>query len=68
MSEGPKPETDLGRRLGVFWCRLMHDAPMWPIHGTYQCRICAQSYTVPWAGNYVLSASPVVIRQTESGA
>ena len=47
MFEHPKPEVGLVRRLGVFWCGLMHDAPMWPIHGTYQCRICAQSYAVP---------------------
>lgn len=37
-------------RLGVFWCGLMHTAPMWPIHGSYQCRKCGRSYLVPWAG------------------
>ena len=68
MSEGPKEEIEFARRLGVFWCRLMHDAPMWPIHGTYQCRICAQSYTVPWARNYPLSGSAAAIGQAESGA
>jgi hypothetical protein len=49
MPEQGKDRMDLLTRLGVLWCALMHDAPMWPIHGSYQCRICAQSYRVPWA-------------------
>jgi len=68
MFEHPKPEVGLVRRLGVFWCGLMHDAPMWPIHGTYQCRICAQIYAVPWARGYALPRSPVAIRHAENGA
>jgi hypothetical protein len=35
-------------KFGVLWCDLMHDAPMWPIHGRYQCRTCGRCYAVPW--------------------
>jgi hypothetical protein len=35
--------------IGRLWCRLIHDAPMWPIHGHYQCRTCNRQYSVPWA-------------------
>jgi len=37
-------------KFGTLWCDLMHDSPMWPIHGEYQCRICGRRYPVPWAG------------------
>jgi len=37
-------------KFGTLWCDFMHDAPMWPIHGEYQCRICGRRYPVPWAG------------------
>jgi hypothetical protein len=36
-------------RLGALWCDLMHDSPMWPTHGEYQCRTCGRHYAVPWA-------------------
>jgi hypothetical protein len=36
-------------KLGTLWCAFMHDAPMWPIHGAYQCRTCGRHYPVPWA-------------------
>lgn len=32
----------------TFWCDLMHDSPMWPIHGQYECRTCGRRYFVPW--------------------
>ena len=35
-------------RLGTLWCDLMHDSPMWPIHGEYLCRTCGRRYPVPW--------------------
>jgi len=35
--------------LGALWCSLMHDSPMWPIHGHYECRECGRRYAVPWA-------------------
>jgi hypothetical protein len=34
----------------------MHDAPMWPIHGHYQCRVCGRQYPVPWSGTIGLPA------------
>jgi hypothetical protein len=37
--------------FGALWCDFMHDAPMWPIHGEYECRICGRRYSVPWAGD-----------------
>ena len=35
--------------IGTLWCRLMHDAPTWPIHRHYRCRTCQRQYLVPWA-------------------
>lgn len=36
-------------KLGAVWCRFMHNAPMWPIHGYYECGVCGRNYPVPWA-------------------
>jgi hypothetical protein len=38
------------KRLGDIWCILMHEKPMWPIHGRYECSICGRQHQVPWAG------------------
>jgi hypothetical protein len=35
--------------LGSLWCSLVHEAPMWPIHGHYECRTCGRLHPVPWA-------------------
>lgn len=43
--------------IGVLWCSLMHDSPMWPIHGEYECRDCGRRYSIPWAAEK--SAPPV---------
>lgn len=50
---GMKTERAMGpiAQLGVFWCRLMHPAPMWPRHGHYQCPKCQRVYQVPWYPN-----------------
>ncbi len=37
-------------RFGSFWCGVMHDAPMWPIHGHYECRRCGRRRPVAWDG------------------
>ena len=37
------------KRLGDVWCSLMHEQPMWPIHGRYECRICGRQHQVAWA-------------------
>jgi hypothetical protein len=46
--------------LGVLWCTFMHDSPMWPIHGEYQCRTCGRHYPVPWARDQFLPAPPTL--------
>jgi hypothetical protein len=38
-------------KAGRSWCGLMHDSPMWPIHGQYECGDCGRRYSVPWAGD-----------------
>jgi hypothetical protein len=43
-------------KLGAMWCGFMHDSPMWPIHGQYQCRACGRHYPVPWFGDGLLPA------------
>ena len=35
-------------RFWDLWCRLMHDAPMWPSHGEYECRTCGRYFPVCW--------------------
>jgi len=35
-------------RISDLWCNVMHDSPMWPIHGHYQCRTCGREYAVAW--------------------
>jgi hypothetical protein len=49
MPEPPKHNLNIGGTLGELWCRLMHEASMWPIHGSYRCGNCGRSYPVPWA-------------------
>ena len=72
MREQPKRRLDTTERIGVLWCQLMHDAPMWPIHGSYRCRTCARSYSVPWADEHLVQRARLVIQQgervVESGA
>ncbi|HXB75766.1 MAG TPA: hypothetical protein VNY05_46470 [Candidatus Acidoferrales bacterium] len=50
MPETTKPN------FGALWCDFMHDSPMWPIHGQYQCRTCGRHYPVPWTGDQVAAA------------
>lgn len=38
----------LAKRISELWCEIMHDSPMWPVHGRYQCRACGRLYHVPW--------------------
>jgi len=49
-SKGPR-SSGLLARLGDLWCRRMHDSPMWPIHGRYQCRKCHRYHDVTWEGS-----------------
>lgn len=34
--------------FGTLWCTLMHDSPMWPIRGRYQCARCFRYHPVRW--------------------
>lgn len=45
------PSYSAGRagKFAEIWCGLMHDSPMWPIHGQYRCRTCGRRYLVPWS-------------------
>lgn len=40
---------DISEQLSAMWCAFMHDSPMWPIHGRYQCRTCGRYFPVQWA-------------------
>ena len=31
-------------RIGIVWCRLMHNEPMWPMYGWYECRTCGRHH------------------------
>ncbi len=35
--------------LAAWWCSIAHDAPMWPIHGQYVCRVCGKEFPVAWS-------------------
>src|ERR1700694_1977914 len=48
-------------KFGTLWCDFIHDAPMWPIHGEYECRTCGRRYPVPWAEDRLLPASAKLI-------
>jgi len=48
MFKQPKLRPNVFERLRTRWCRMMHDAPMWPIRGHYRCRSCGRNFAVPW--------------------
>lgn len=48
MSNQRRLRPDFLERLGVGWCRMMHDSAMWPIGGHYRCRACGRSFPVAW--------------------
>jgi hypothetical protein len=50
MLEAPKQRLWMAGRLGILWCTLMHNTPMWPIRGNYRCRTCGRDYQVSWEG------------------
>jgi hypothetical protein len=59
MFDQPKFRPNLIQRLGIRWCRMMHDSAMWPMCGHYRCRSCGRSCAVPWTGES--AAQPVEI-------
>jgi hypothetical protein len=50
---------DPADRIGSFWCSVIHDSPMWPIHGRYECRTCGRHFEVPWADIKATGPLPV---------
>jgi hypothetical protein len=50
-----------GWKFGTLWCDFMHDSPMWPIHGEYECRTCGRRCPVPWAGDTLVPVSANLI-------
>ena len=54
-------------KLGEASCGLMHDAPMWPVHGQYECRTCGRHYRVPWNAEQQLAvvSRPAALRAAE---
>jgi hypothetical protein len=66
MSEQSARRLEMAEQMGAFWCRLMHAGATWPIHGSYQCRICGRSYPVPWAAARVVPPVRIGIRQEEA--
>jgi hypothetical protein len=49
MFDQSKSRPNLFERLGIRWCRTMHNSPMWPISRHYRRRSCGRSFLVPWA-------------------
>jgi hypothetical protein len=43
--------------LGDIWCKLMHRAVTWPVHGHYHCRVCWREYPISWEVAPVASAA-----------
>lgn len=62
QSLDPEPATwqTAAGELGELWCTVMHDSPMWPIHGEYRCRTCGRRYPVPWARDTFVPAPPAL--------
>jgi hypothetical protein len=42
-----------------FWCRKLHKAAMWPIHGKYICSRCLEEHPVYW------EAAPATVASLE---
>ena len=43
------------------WCRNMHDAAMWPMHGKYTCRKCLREHPIEWADHRVERVLPAAL-------
>jgi hypothetical protein len=51
--------SNLIDRIETFWCRHMHDATMWPIHGRYRCGTCLREYPVAFEGQAEIEPLPL---------
>jgi hypothetical protein len=65
MSQQRSFRPNLVESIGIWWCQLMHAAPMWPVRGHYRCRTCGRSYAVPWAVGRVAEPVRIWIRQEQ---
>jgi hypothetical protein len=54
LQSGPKRNL-APRMFGDLWCRVMHSAIRWPVHGSYVCATCGRLYPVPWANPETVS-------------
>ncbi len=52
--------------IGRAWCRAMHDRPMWPIHGEYECSTCLRRYRVPWDSDEPVQESTPIHRVSKN--
>lgn len=52
MITAAEQDFELREKIGRMWCRVMHDSPMWPIHGHYQCGSCGRQFPVRWADGW----------------
>jgi hypothetical protein len=46
--------------IAEIWCRMLHQSPMWPAHGHYQCRTCGREYPVPWELEMKRAGGPAI--------
>ena len=46
-------------RIGDLWCKFMHDEPMWPAHGQYECRTCGRRFQASWEQPSTVVPRPV---------
>lgn len=48
-------------KLGDIWCEVVHDSPMWPIHGEYECRQCGRHHQVVWGNSRPANAAGLTL-------
>jgi hypothetical protein len=64
----PKFRPNLFERVGAWWCRMMHNSPMWPVRGHYQCRSCGRNFLISWANEPQTEPVQIWIRPEQSVA
>ncbi len=53
-------------KAGDLWCRMMHNAAMWPIHGFYECRSCGRRHPITWAGEQSQSNNSIRVSSSST--
>jgi hypothetical protein len=48
--------------IGTLWCTVVHNSPMWPIYGMYECRTCGRRYPAFAEAPVALQATSAVKR------